>query len=120
MPQKISYSYKITDPVIDEFSPNGESSYLYIYYHSSVTFVIRETFKGFSNTSHVHSLDRFRRSVFDKVKSDICILQKVCDSKVNNMKIKYAKHFIHKLGMGDPTTFVYQFIYDRKDKITHR
>ena len=32
------------------------------------------------------------------------------------MKIRYANNLIHKLGMGDPTTCVYQFIYDEKDK----
>ena len=31
------------------------------------------------------------------------------------MKIKYANKFVHQLGMGDPTTSVYQFIYKEKD-----
>ena len=31
------------------------------------------------------------------------------------MKIRYANNFVHKLGMGDPKTCVYQFIYDEKD-----
>ena len=39
------------------------------------------------------------------------------------MKIQYKNNFIHKLEMGDPTTRVYQFIYDKKDinntQITH-
>ena len=30
------------------------------------------------------------------------------------MKIKYANEFVKKIGMGDPTTCVYQFIYDEK------
>ena len=71
---------------------------------------------GLSNTFHVDSLDRFRVSVVYKVKSDIFILQKGYDSKENNMKIQYVNIFIHKLGMGDPTKYVYQFIYDKKDK----
>ena len=33
-------------------------------------------------------------------------------SKENNMKIQYENKFIQKLGMVDPTTFVYQFVYD--------
>ena len=33
------------------------------------------------------------------------------------MKIQYANEFIEQLGMGDPTTSVYQFIYDEKESI---
>ena len=50
----------------------------------------------------------FRRSVVDKVKTDICILQKGYHSKEIKIKIQYANNF-------DPTTCVYQFIYDEKD-----
>ena len=32
------------------------------------------------------------------------------------MKIRYANNFVYKLGMVDPTTCVYQFIYDEKDE----
>ena len=32
------------------------------------------------------------------------------------MKIQYANNFVQKLGMGYPTTCVYQFIYNEKDK----
>ena len=32
------------------------------------------------------------------------------------MKIKYAKNFLQKLDMDDPTTCAYRFIYDKKDK----
>ena len=31
------------------------------------------------------------------------------------MKIKYANESIQKLGMGDPATYAYQFIYDGED-----
>ena len=79
---------------------------------SIVTFGIREKFIGFSNTSRVDSLYRFRRPVFGNFKSDICILQKGCNPEENNMKIQYANDFVNKLGMGDTTTCVYQFIYD--------
>ena len=79
MSQKVSNASKIIDPVINRFIPNYESSYLHICDHSIFTFVIRENFIGFSNNSSVDSLDRFRRSVFDKFKSDICILQKGYD-----------------------------------------
>ena len=33
------------------------------------------------------------------------------------MKIKYSNKFVQKLGMGDPTTCVYQIIYDEKDSV---
>ena len=39
-------------------------------------------FIGLSNTSHVDSIDRFRRSVSDKVKPDVCILQQGYDTKI--------------------------------------
>ena len=65
--------------------------------------------------SNVDSLDWFKRSVVDKVKSDICILQKGYNSKENNMKIKYANDFVKKIGLGDLKTCVYQFIYNPKD-----
>ena len=84
--------------------------------HTIVEFGIRENCIGLSNTSHIDSLDIFWRSVVDKVKSDICILQTVYDSKENNMKMQYANNFVQKLGMGDPSTCVYQIIYDEKDK----
>ena len=31
------------------------------------------------------------------------------------MKIKYSNEFVQKLGMGDPKTYIYQFIYDEND-----
>ena len=81
MSQKFSYASKIIDPVIYGFSPNYESIHFHRCDHSIFTFGTREKYIGFSNNSRVDSLERFRRSVVDKVKSDICILQKSCDSK---------------------------------------
>ena len=83
--------------------------------HTIVEFGIRENCIGLSNTSHVDSLDIFRRSVVGKVKSDICILQKGYDSKGNNMKVQYANNYVQKLGIGDPITCVYKIIYKEKD-----
>ena len=67
MSQKVSYSSKIIDPVIDGYIPNDYSSNFHICDHSIVKFLIREKRIYFSNTSHVDSLDRFRTSVVDKV-----------------------------------------------------
>ena len=33
------------------------------------------------------------------------------------MKIQYANKSVQKLGMVDPTTYVYQFIYDEKNSV---
>ena len=70
---KVSYDYKIFDPFINGFSTNGVRSRLHIYDHPIVNFVIRGLYLGFSNNYHVGSLDRFRKPVVDKVKTDVCI-----------------------------------------------
>ena len=59
----------------------------------------------FSNNFHVDILDRFRKTVVDKVKFDIAFLEK--HSKEENMKIKYANKFIQDLKLGDLTTCLY-------------
>ena len=66
--------------------------------HSIVTFGTSKKCLGFSNTSHVESLDKFRRSVVDKVKTDICILKQGYHSKENNMKIKYTNQCFNNEG----------------------
>ena len=43
--------------------------------------------------------------------------RKEYNSKGNNMKIEYANEFVQKLGFGDPTTCVYQLIYDEKENV---
>ena len=61
------------DPVINGFSTNEVKNHLHIRDHSMVTFGIMGLCLVFSNTSHIDSLDRFRKSVVDKVKFDIRI-----------------------------------------------
>ena len=58
------------DPVINGFSINEVKVHLHICDHSIVTFGIRVLCLGFSNTSNVDNLYRFRTSVADKVKID--------------------------------------------------
>ena len=77
LPRKVSYVSILIDPVINGFSPNELKFYLHIFYHSIVTFVIGGLCLGFSNTSHVDSLDKFRKSVVDKVKFDIRIFFRI-------------------------------------------
>ena len=60
-------------PVINVFSTNELTSRLHIYNHSIVTFDIRGFCLGHSNASYIDILDRFRKSVVDKVKIDVCI-----------------------------------------------
>ena len=55
------------DQVISGFSPNEEISHLNICDHSIINVYKRSSSLGFSNTSHVHSLDRFRKVVILKV-----------------------------------------------------
>ena len=69
--QNFIYASKIFNPVINGFSPNYESSHLHSCDHSIVTFGIKKL--GLSNTSHVDILDRFRRTVVDRVKIDILL-----------------------------------------------
>ena len=71
--QEVSHASKIIDLVINGFSPKDVSINLHICDHSIVKFGIRGKCLGFSNTSHVDSLDRFRISVSDKVKTDVLI-----------------------------------------------
>ena len=73
--QKVKYASKIINPVINESSTNEVTSHFYICGHSIVTFGIKGLCLGFSNTSYVVSLDKFRKSVFDKVKTEVCILK---------------------------------------------
>ena len=64
------------DKVINGFSTNEVISIFHICDHSIITFGKRYLCLDSSNTSNVDSLDRFRKSVVDKVKLDISILKK--------------------------------------------
>ena len=70
---KVSYASNIIiDPVINGFSTNEVKNHLHICDYSIVNFIIIGLCLGFSNTYHVDSLDRFIKSVVDKVKRNIC------------------------------------------------
>ena len=111
---KVSYYSMKNNPVINGFSPNDIKFHLDICDHSIVDFGIRGLCLGFSNTSRVDSSDMFIKSVVDQVKLDMCI-KKLNHSKEYNKKRKYANYFIINMGLGDPTTYVYQFIFDEND-----
>ena len=111
MSHKVSYAYKIIYSVINEFIPHEVRGNFHISDHSIGIFGIRYICLEFSNTPHVDSLYRLRKSVVDKVKTEVCI-KKYISFKENNMKIQYTNKFSQKMGIGDPKTCVYQFIYD--------
>ena len=66
----------IIGPVINGFSPNEVRSCFRIRDHSIINFRKRGFCLGFSNTYHVDSLERIRKSVVNMVKLEIIILTK--------------------------------------------
>ena len=88
--QKVSYDFIIIDLVLNVFSTNKLSSHLIICDQLVISFGKRGFCLVFSNTSHVDSLYRFRKSVVDKFKLDISILMKQKHSKEDKIKIKYS------------------------------
>ena len=73
--RKVSYASMIFYPDINGFRTNGVKIHLYICDNSIVTFGISGLCLGFSNTSQVDSLYRLRKSVFDKIKTDVYIIK---------------------------------------------
>ena len=88
---------------------------MYTCYHSIIILFIIGLCLAFSKTSHVDSLDRFRKLVVEKVKLDINNLTKQKHSEKEKIKIKYANEFIQNMELGDPKTCDYQFIFDEND-----
>ena len=74
--RKGSYASAMIHPVINGLSPNEVRSNLQIFDNPIIDFEKIGLCLGFSNTSHVESLYRFRKSVDNKVKLDIIILMK--------------------------------------------
>ena len=88
--QKVSYVYMKFYPVINGFSTIEVISNLHIWDNSITTFDIRGLSLGFSNTSHIYSLERFRKKGCWEGQNRRMYLKKDNNSKYNNMKIKYA------------------------------
>ena len=65
---------------------------------------------GFSDNYNADSLDRFRKSMVDKVKLYMSILMRQKHPNKQKIKIKYANEFIVKNGLVDPSTGAYQFM----------
>ena len=96
--------------VINVFIPNAVSIHLHIWDHSIVAVGKRGLGLGFSNTSHVDSLNRFRKLVTRKVHNAIDNLKVKNSLQEDKNKWKYANEFINNMGFGDPTIFDYVFI----------
>ena len=86
---------------INGCSTNEVKIYFHICDHSIIKFG-GKFYLGFLNTSNVDSLDRFRKTLVDKVKPDISISKKQNHSKEEKTRIKYANEFIENMGLGDP------------------
>ena len=85
--RKVSYASKKVYPVINVFNPREVRSNSYICYHSILIFGIRVLCLGFSKTSHIDSLDRFRKLVVDKVITKLCKKKNIIKKSV---KIQYV------------------------------
>ena len=118
--QKFSYASIKIDPVVNGFSSNEVKIHFHICYYSIIPFGIRGFCSGHYNTSHVNSLDRFIKSVVDKVKIDVCVPLKYNHQKENNMKIQSANKFVQELGMGNTTTCVYHLFMMKMTMMTQR
>ena len=68
--QKISDASMMIDQAINGFSTNEVKIHLYIFDYLIIAFGITGFYLGLSYTSHGVSLDRFLKSVVDKVKFD--------------------------------------------------
>ena len=90
MSQKVSYASNAVDPVINLFIPHEVRIHLHICDNSIVEFGIKGLCLVFLNTSRVDSLDSFRKSVVDKLITELCIIFKEYHSKDNNMIIQYS------------------------------
>ena len=101
----------VIDLVITRFITNVVRSHFSICDHSIINFVKRGFCFGFSNTSHVDSLDRFRKSVVDNDEVEISILLKQEDSQEEKMNINSAKTLIKIMGLGDHKKCVYKVIF---------
>ena len=99
MSQKVSYDSIISDPVLNESSPNEVKNHFLICDPSIITFVIRGFCLWFSNTSNVYSLVRFVKTVVVKVKHDISILKKQDHEKELKKKNKCANEIIQNMGL---------------------
>ena len=79
--QKVSCVSKISDPVINGFSPHEVRIHLHICDYSIIAFGIRVLCVGFSKTSYVRSLYRFRKLFVDKVKTEECVKKRISSKR---------------------------------------
>ena len=113
---KVTYASKRIDPGINGFIPKEVIGHFHIFFISIVAFGIRGSCLGFSNTSNVYSLDRFKNQLLIGLQQTYVFKKEIIERKIiwkYNMKMSSFK----RIGMGDPTTHDYQFIYNKNDSI---
>ena len=96
---KVTYAYMMIDTSVNGFSTNKVKCHWNIFYHSIINFVKRGLCLGFSNTSYVGSLYRFRKTVVVKAKLDISIGKKEA-FKRRKYENKICKWVHSKHGIG--------------------
>ena len=109
-------AYMTIDRVINVFIPNEVRGNLHICYHWIITIGKLCFCFGFSNASQVDSLDRFGKAVIEEFKLGVYHLFKYKHYKKNKTKIENSNEWIHNMGLGDPKTCVFLFIFDQYDK----
>ena len=83
MSQKVSYTSKIFDKVINGFSPHELGTRLHIRDHSIVTFGKRGLCLRFSNTSHVEILDFLEHPLLIRLKQKyVFFLNNIIQKKI--------------------------------------
>jgi len=95
--------------------PNSKISHIHVCKNSIVTFGEKDFVLGFANTLHVDRTDRFS----DSVQQDVLQHLKDHDKstyKNDELNCAYAESFVKTIGLGVPTTCVYQFV-GKKDMI---
>ena len=81
----------------------------------NVIFGTRNIPLGFCNTSYVRSGDQYAPNLKELAKNEV--IPYLSDKDVfTSMGAIYGDTFITNLGMGDPTTCVYQFIIDKTNQ----
>ena len=89
--------------------PKAGISHIHVCKNSIVTFGEKDLVLGFANALHVDKTDRFS----DSVQHNVLELLKVHDDSTDKrdvLKCAYAESFVKTIGLGVPTTCVYQFV----------
>ena len=108
-----SYSATWLDPIITGLCPfdKNDQDQVHLCRASIVTMGTPSKSLGFANSLHIDSCDVLCKEVREQ---RIDMVRQYINSRTGRIarKAKYAMDFIHKFGLGVPTSCVYQFIHD--------